>query len=49
MAQCVQHFIAIIGSTQVQFSIKYQKEKLVYFIKTDNRRPQRGPLCEGLP
>lgn len=49
MAQCVQRFIAIIGSTQAQFSIKYQKEKGVYFIQADNRRPLRGPLCEALP
>lgn len=49
MAQCVQRFIAIIGSAQAQFSIKYQEEKGAYFITADNRRPLRGPLYEALP
>lgn len=46
-------FIAIVGSPQAQFSIKYQKRKreweFFFFIKADNRRPLWGPLCEALP
>lgn len=49
MAQCVQRFIAIVGSARAQSSIKYQRGRGAYFIKADNRRPLRGPLCEALP
>lgn len=50
-AQCIQRFIAIVGSIQAQSSIKHQEKERgsVQFIKADNKRPLWGALCEVPP
>lgn len=46
-AQCIQHFIAIVGKTQAQFSIKYQKRKESGFYQGWQKETSLGTFVWG--